>query len=175
MHVPLCSVCAQHHRQVVEPLIATAQLVYPWVTLAADFFQLQRKSNLMAVNSYSGHIKIAHMTFASQLKGIFSYLIWHTVLLDYLTMPTAVTSSELAAFVQSHGFQHITSSPLHLQGNDMVESSVLKIKNLLLRSADAYLAFLMYWSTPLECGFSPAQILMRCNLRSAIPASDEYL
>ena len=49
------------------------------------------------------------------------------------------------------------------------ERAVKIIKCLLKKSGDHYLALLAYRSTPLECGFSPAQLLMSRNLCTTLP------
>ena len=79
-------------------------------------------------------------------------------------------SAELyAEFARQYGFKHITSSPYHPQCNGEAERAVKNIKSLLKKSGDHYLALLAYRSTPLECGFSPAQLLMSRNLRTTLP------
>uniref|UniRef100_A0A3B5R1Y6 Integrase catalytic domain-containing protein n=1 Tax=Xiphophorus maculatus TaxID=8083 RepID=A0A3B5R1Y6_XIPMA len=76
-------------------------------------------------------------------------------------------------FSQDYGFQHITSSPLHPQGNGKAEKGVQIIKRLLKKSSDSgsdpYLALLSYRTAPLACGFSPAELLMGRKLRSTLP------
>ena len=43
------------------------------------------------------------------------------------------------------------------------------MKSLLWKSGDPFLAILAYSATPLQSGFSPAELLMRCKLRTTIP------
>ena len=79
-------------------------------------------------------------------------------------------SAELyAEFARQCGFEHITSSAYHPQCNGEAERAVKTIKSLLKKSGDHYLALLAYQSTPLECGFSLAQLLMSRNLRTTLP------
>ena len=61
------------------------------------------------------------------------------------------------------------TTPYHPHCNGEVERAVKTIKCLLKKSGDHYLALLAYRSTPLECGFSPAQLLMSRNLRTTLP------
>ena len=72
-------------------------------------------------------------------------------------------------FAQTYGFEHITSSPYYPRSNGEAERVVQTVKNLLKKSGDPYLALLAYRTTPLQCGYSPAQLLMSTNLRSTLP------
>ena len=83
-------------------------------------------------------------------------------------------SAELyATFAKDYGFEHVTSSPYYPQGNGEAERAVKTIKGLLRKSGDPYLSLLAYRSTPLENGYSPAQLLMSRNLRTTLPTMRE--
>ena len=79
-------------------------------------------------------------------------------------------------FASKYGFDHITSSPGHAQSNGLAESGVRIVKRMLKKCAenndDPYLALLNYQSSPLECGKSPAELLMGRNLRTRIPKAE---
>ena len=42
---------------------------------------------------------------------------------------------------------------------------------MLKKWGDPYMALLVYWATPLQNRFSPAELLMSCRLRTTIPAT----
>lgn len=71
-------------------------------------------------------------------------------------------------FTRAYGFKHVTSSPRYPQGNGAAERAVQTVKRLLTKSVDPHLAILAYRTSPLENGFSPAELLMGRKLRSTI-------
>jgi len=52
---------------------------------------------------------------------------------------------------------------------------ICTVKDLLNKSKDSYLTILAYRSTPLENGYSPAELLMGRKLRTAIPTTLQTL
>ena len=80
-------------------------------------------------------------------------------------------SREFAEFAKDYEFKHSTSSPYFPQGNGEAERAVGTIKGLLNKSGDPYKALLAYRSTPLQIGYSPAELLMGRLLRSTVPTT----
>ncbi|XP_076127486.1 GTPase IMAP family member 8-like [Alosa pseudoharengus] len=82
-------------------------------------------------------------------------------------------------FAEEWNFVHTTSSPHYPQSNGLVEKSVQTVKRLLYKAkdsgADFYQRLLVYRTTPLECGMSPAQLLMRRRLRSNLHIQENLL
>ena len=74
-------------------------------------------------------------------------------------------------FAQEYGFAHITSSPRYPQSNGAAERAVRTVKSLLDKNGDPYAALLAYRSTPLENGYSPAELLMGRKLRTTVPVA----
>lgn len=63
-------------------------------------------------------------------------------------------------------FHHVTSSPKYLQSNGEAEHAVRTVKGLLKKAVDPYPA---YRATPLQNGYSPAQLLKGRRLRTSVP------
>ena len=72
-------------------------------------------------------------------------------------------------FASEYQFSHVTSSPVYPQSNGEAERAVGTIKSLLRKEGDPYLGLLVYRSTLLAVGFSPAELLMSRRLRTTIP------
>lgn len=91
---------------------------------------------------------------------------------------TQYTSQEFREFAQKWNFQHTTSSLYHQQANGLAERTVQTAKRLLEKpktdGKDPYLGLLEYWNTPTDTG-SPAQLLMRRELRSILPITKKQL
>lgn len=66
------------------------------------------------------------------------------------------------------------SSPHYAQSNGQAEKGVHVLKQLLKKAAesdsDPYLALLSYRATPLQCGLSPAELLINRKLRTILPS-----
>ena len=73
--------------------------------------------------------------------------------------------------LKEYQFRHVTSSLYHPRSNGEGEWGVKTVKGLLKKGDEPYLAFLVYRSTSLYNGFSPAEILMNRKLRTNVPSS----
>uniref|UniRef100_A0A3Q4GPK8 Integrase catalytic domain-containing protein n=1 Tax=Neolamprologus brichardi TaxID=32507 RepID=A0A3Q4GPK8_NEOBR len=108
-------------------------------------------------------------------------------LLQHLRSEAVITSMKavfarhgvFGQFAKEWDFVHTTSSPHYPQSNGLVEKSVQTVKRLMSKArdsgADFYQSLLVYRTTPLECGMSPAQLLMGRHLRSNLPIQDNLL
>ena len=84
-------------------------------------------------------------------------------------------SGEYAKFANDWGFSISTSSPKFPRSNGEVERAVQTAKAILKKGKDQAEALLAYRSTPLACGYSPAQLLMGRNIRSTVPTFPAHL
>ena len=84
-------------------------------------------------------------------------------------------SFEFRQFAKDYNFKWKSSSPRYPQSNGQAESAVKLIKRIYKKSDDPYLGLLAYRNTKLECGASPAQLLMGRNLRENLPILESKL
>ena len=177
--VTKCAICCKHRVQHTEPLTPTPLPDRQWQKVATDLFEWKKSNYLLVVDYYSRYIEVAKLTSTSSndvirhLKSIYAH---HGT-------PESVMSGNgpqyFAAsfnnFAKEYRFTHITSSPRYPQVNGAAERAVKTVKELLDKNKDPYLALLDYRSTPLENGYSPAQLLMGRNLRNSIPVLPNQL
>ena len=84
-------------------------------------------------------------------------------------------SAEYAKFVSDWGFSDSTSSPKFPRSNGEAERENQTAKSILNKEKNQAKALLAYRSTPLACGFSPAQLLMGREIRSTVPTFPAHL
>ena len=90
-------------------------------------------------------------------------------------MVNSLPRQPFSKFAEEWGFTHLTSSPYYPQSNGEAERAVKTVKSLITKSEDPYLALLSYRSTPLQNGYTPAELLMGRKLRSTLPLVSEKL
>ena len=82
-------------------------------------------------------------------------------------------SVEFAKFAEDWDFSHTTASPHHPQANGLAERTVKTVKQIFKKCKDSkqdpLFALLNCRDTPLECGYSPSQLLMHRGLRTMLP------
>ena len=147
--------------------------------MATDLFELGNRTYLLVVDYYSRFVEIAKLsgTTATEVinhtKSIFArHGIPEIVISDN---GPQYTSAAYAQFAKEYGFSHVTSSPLYPQGNGEAERAVKTVKNLLKKQGDPYLALLAHRATPLQCGYSPSELLMARKLRTTVPTTRKCL
>ena len=170
-----CPECCKTRYQTPEPLQVTQLPELPWQQVASDLFEFRGSSYLLVVDYFSRYIEIVKLRATTsdeviqQLKEIFSR---HGIPQVLRTDNRPQYSSYLfQEFSRTYNFEHVSSSPRYPQSNGEAERAVKTIKSFLKKAKDPYLALLLYRSTPLQNGYSPAELLMNRKLRTTIPMS----
>ncbi len=177
--VSKCSVCQKYrYSQQKEPLKPHEVPEEPWVKVGADIFQLNGKDYLLVIDYMSNYPEVALLSANSKTSTVVnhmkSFFARHGIPSIIVTDGgPQFASDEFDAFVKSYGITHDYSDPYYPKGNGQAEKGVQIVENLLRKSLesneDTYLALLAYRTTPLECGKSPAELLMNRQLRTTLP------
>ena len=145
----------------------------------ACLFEWEGQEFFLVVDYFSRYCEIGVLRKSTSqevinhLKAIFArHGIPETVISDN---GPQYSSAEFAKFAEDWGFTHITNSPKYPQSNGEAERMVQTTKNLLTKSDDPYEALLAYRATPLENGFSPAELCMGRRLRTTLPSTPSKL
>ena len=175
--VKSCPDCCKDSVPRSEPLIPSKLPELPWQRVGSDLFEFNKCTYLLIVDYFSRWIEIAKLNRLTSEEIILhtrSIFARHGIPEIVVTDNGPQYSSELyEKFAQQYGFEHITSSPHYPKSNGEAERAVKTIKSLLRKSSDPYLALLAYRTTPLHCGYSPAQLLMSRTLRTTLPVVRE--
>ena len=119
---------------------------------------------------------MASMTSAHTISHLCSIFARHGIPEEIVTdNGTQFSSHDFRSFSRSNNIKHTTSSPLFPQSNGLAERSVQTAKCLIRFSENPYAALLAFRITPLENGYSPAQLLYSRQLRTNLPATSEQL
>ena len=175
-----CPECARMTRPKKEPLLPTPLPDYPWQRIATDLFTLSGNDYLVVVDYFSRYLGVIQLrsttskTIINTLKSLFArHGIPETVRSDN---GPQYSSREFAEFAKTFQFKHVTSSPRYPASNGQAERTVQKVKNLLKKAEDPFIALLSYRSTPLPWGGrSPAELLMGMNIPSTLPQTTNSL
>ena len=146
----------------------------PWHKVGLDLFHLSGKDYLVVMDYYLNFPEIALLAnststrVTTHTKSIFArHGIPHTVVSDN---GPCFSSKEWQKFAVQYDFKHVTSSQQYAQSNGQAEKGVHILKQLLKKAADSdsdpYLALLSYRASPLQCGLSPAELLMKRKLQT---------
>ena len=174
-----CQVCIKQRQNKAEPLISSVLPEIPWQNICADLFELSGKTYLIVVDYFSRYPEIAFLksTTSSDLithmKSCFArHGIPEKVISDN---GPQFKSADFMKFSLSYGFRHQTSSPRYPQANGEIERSVKTVKSLLKKSQDLYIALMAYRASPLENGYSPAELLFGRKIQTTLPLISESL
>ena len=175
-----CSTCLKHRNSnTKEPLIPTEIPDYPWQIVGTDLFTWENKNYLVMVDYYSRYFEVKELpnmrsqTVISRMKGILArWGICEKIISDG---GPCYASQEFTEFAKEWDFVHQKISPYHSQSNGLAEKYVSICKNILTKAKetgrDPLLGILEYRTSPLDCGYSPAQLAMGRQLRSILPTA----
>lgn len=180
-----CPICLNNRRSnTKEPLTPHEIPKRPWENVASDLFYFDNKDYLITVDYYSRYFEVDALpdtkssTVIRKLKAHFARMGVPSHF--YSDNGPCYTSSLFEEFAKEWNFTHVTSSPLHPISNGLAEKMVGVVKSLFKKAKesgrDPLVAILEYRNTPLDCGFSPNQLLMSRRTRSIqLPMTDEQL
>lgn len=172
-----CRECRKLSTPQVLPLLPTELPELPWQKVAMDLFEWKKRTYLLVVDYFSRYIEIARLeqlTAAEVIRHCKSIFARHGIPEQVISdNGPQFAADDFKRFAQVFGFDHLTSSPYYPQANGEAERAVKTIKSLLCKDGDPYLALLSYRATPLQMGFSPAELLMSRRLRTNIPMTRE--
>ena len=166
--IAACALCAEHSRaNAKEPLILMEIPERLLVKVRADLFEFNNQHYLLIVDNLSAKNVISYMKSQISRYGIPDELISDN--------GPQFTCEEFAQFMKDYDIKHITSSPYHPQANGQVERTVQTVKRLLVKAKDPYKALLDYRNSPLDTGFSPAQLFLGRRLKTTLPTTSKLL
>ena len=155
----------------------------PWQKLGTDLFQFDGKHYLILVDYFSNFFEISLLSGTRANDVIIhmkSHFARHGIPREVISdSGTCYKCKEFTDFATTWGFKHTVTSPKHSQSNGLAERSVQTVKSMLKKAKaskqDPYIALLQYRNSPVTSKYSPAQLLMNRNLRTKLPATNEYL
>jgi len=166
-------VCLKQQRIKHQPLKNTELSRGPWNEIGSDLFEFEGKQYLLMVDYFSRWIElfeIKEMTSRSvitKMKNAFSrFGVPEKVRTDN---GGCYNSNQFCEFAKSYGFAHSTSSPRYPESNGLAERCVQTVKNMWKKSDDFYMSLMVYKATPLESGFTPAELMLGRNIRTGLP------
>ena len=183
--VNACATCTKHRpKQASEPLNPHPITNYPWEKIGVDLCVYNGVNYLVMCDYYSNYPEVCRLQSVSSqsvinaMKYVFSSQGIPKIV--FSDNGPQFSSGEFREFARSYDFQHQTSSPLYPKSNGLVEKAVGIVKNLLKKSADDgtdfHMSLLVYRTTPIHDGKSPAEILNNGRiLRANLPIADSCL
>lgn len=174
-----CDLCIKYSASnAKEPMMTHKTPEYPQQIISMDICEWEQIKYLVSICHYSDFIevnKIGDMrasTIIDICKDNFSrYGIPELVITDG---GMSFCNDDFRMFERKWGFQHITSSPYHQQGNGKAEAAVKIFKSILKKSSedkvDWQLGLLNQRNTVNKTGFTPNSRFQARTTRSTIPA-----
>ncbi|XP_046396811.1 uncharacterized protein K02A2.6-like [Ischnura elegans] len=168
-----CPECLERRPSRVEPLRPTETPARPWQMVGMDIFHSRGREYLVIVDYFSKYPEVAYLentratNVIAKIKSIFArHGIPQVVRTDN---GPPFGGREFQEFANKYGMDVVTSSPYYPKSNGLAEAAVKTVKNILAKERDPWLGFLAYRASPMESGYSPAELLMGRKLRTTLP------
>ena len=168
-----CTECIKKRRMAHQPLEPTPLPGGPWEEVGSDCFEFRGRHYLLVVDYFSRWVEVAEMgsmdsaCLVKKLRPIFARL-GNPKLMRSDNGPN-YKGRELREALGEMGVKQMTSSPHYPESNGLAERAVQTIKGMWGKEEDKNLALQMYRSTPLQSGWSPAELLYGRNIRTNLP------
>ena len=141
----------------------------PLQKVTTDLFYHNGKTYIIVVYYYSRFFELAPLkstTTENAINHLRQFFCRHDIpAITVSDKGPQFAAATFSKFAEEWGFTHLTSNPQYPQSNGEVERAVKTAKDLIIKSEDPYLALLSYRSTPLQNGYTPAELLMGRKLR----------
>ena len=168
-----CNTCIVNSRIKHYPLRTSELPEEPWSVVGADLFEYKGKDYLLVVDYFSRWIEVLEVhkkTTDAVVRGM-------EVIMARLGVPLTMrsdngpcfSSDAFRRFIEEWKINHITSSPHYPESNGLAERSVGTVKRMWKKEENKNVALMVYRSTPLGGGKSPAELLYGRNLRTNLP------
>ena len=173
-----CSACSKYAvSKPTEALNPPPVPTKPWQKVGTDLFEVHGQAFLVVTDYYSlwPEVYLLRQTTSKQVIDVIKDVFSRHGIPDELYSDNGpqYSSTLFKTFTREWNFTHTTSSPRYPKSNGLAESSVktvkLLIKKCLLTNQDIKEGLLAIRNTPLQCGFSPAQLLMGRTLQDNLP------
>lgn len=171
-----CNVCIEHRINPKEPFLKDKIPSRPMERAAADLFKskLDNSWYLIVTDYYSRYFEIykleslTDLTIIEKLKKYFATFGICSVLRT--DNGPQFDSYNFKQFCKDFNIVHNSNSPYFSQSNGAIEAAVKVAKSILYKNKDKFCeALLSYRSTPLENGFSPAELMMGRKIKTHLP------
>ncbi|KAK3927041.1 hypothetical protein KUF71_015347 [Frankliniella fusca] len=170
-----CKTCLENSTQRPEPMMCEQIPKHPWEIVGMDLGKHEGVDYLILIDAYSKY------PFFYKMKSTRSEAIIEKIkpLFDMFGSPrliktdrgTQFVSQEFQQFLVKYDCLHTQSSSEHHQSNGLAEAGVKIIKNILKKNPeDPGRALQELRATPSDSGYSPAQLFLSRNIKTALPS-----
>lgn len=178
-----CTICAQFRPPRHEPLMQLHFPSRPWQKVGMDIMKVGGSWYLVMIDRYSRFPEVEKLencrmeTIIEKMKAILGR---HGIPDEIYTdngpqINPFFGSRTFDDFKNKFGFRLVTRSPMYPQSNGLAEAAVKIVKNIIEKEKDWQLGLLVYRNSPLENGYSPAQLSMNRKLRDLLPITETQL